>query len=102
MKTTEIQYLEINRSAFDYLNDEDAWGVFVEAREKKYSSLSFAEQGNFDHELFTKEETDKLYKSYDKLVVGSDDTLYGSIGSEKKVLKNAEGLFEAAESALKL
>ena len=101
MEKSDVQYLELSRSSFDYMNDEDVWCIFLEARDSVFLNLSVAEQCNFHHHVFDKEQTDTLFKTYDKILVGSDDTLYGCIGSVKKILKSAEGLFEAAECALK-
>jgi len=52
--------------------------------------------------VFDKEQTDKLTKTYHKLLVGSDDILYGCIGTKQQALKSSESLFEAAEYAVKL
>lgn len=98
MEKSEIQYLEIDRLAFESLNDEDGWGIFVEARDNVYLKLTLSEQSDFDHDLFNEQETEKLYKAYDKLVVGSDDSLYGYKGNKKEIIKmtNNEGLYESA------
>jgi hypothetical protein len=98
MEKSEIQYLEIDRLAFESLNDEDGWGIFAEERDNIYLKLSLSEQSDFDHDLFNKEQIVKLYKAYDKLVVGSDDSLYGYKGNKKEKINmpNNEGLYEYA------
>ena len=102
MENTDIRYIELTRSSFDHINDEDVLGIFLETRERIFSNLTVSEQCNFHHHVFDKEQTDKLFKTYDKLLVGTDDTLYGCIGNKQQALKSAEGLFEAAEYAVKL
>lgn len=101
MENSEVTFVELNRKAFDHLNDEDVWSIFSEARDKVWNTLTTAQQCDFHHHLFDHEETEKLFSTYDKIIVGSDDTIWGVKGESKTLLQTHEGLYEAALCSLK-
>ncbi|WP_018343411.1 hypothetical protein [Cytophaga aurantiaca] len=98
-----MKTIELSISQFEYVNDEDCFGIFLNERNTVYDALTLAEQSKFHHHVFDKQQTDLLYKKFKKIVVKDDDVLYGinKDGSEVLISK-AEGLYESAENIIKI
>lgn len=93
----KLTLIELTKEDFSSVNDEDCFGVFREKRDKAFDKLPSSKQVDFHHHVFDKEQVEKLYSKYDRIVIMQDDTLWGFKKKSFKLIYETDGMFEAAQ-----
>jgi len=89
-----MENIKLNKKQFEYLNEEDCWGVFVEKRDTLWKTLSSDDQCNFHHHVFDQEKTDELFADYTYVEVRPDDTMWGITADSETYISKAEGVYD--------
>jgi hypothetical protein len=89
--------VKLDKRLFQWWNDCDHNLIFSDLLKRKYHSLSKDDQEIFDPEQFIEEQTEKLFNTYDYVLVTPNNKVFGQKGDDIELIIEAiEGAYECA------
>lgn len=95
-----MESIKLNKSQFAEFNDCDSQFIFKEKMDQAYASTPDEEKDHFSFDYFIDQETEKLFTTYDHVIVTEDDKIYGVSGSDVVFLSEFEYSYECALSVI--
>jgi hypothetical protein len=92
--------VKLDQRMFNRWNDCHQNLIFSDLLKRKYHSLSKADQEIFDPEQFIQEQTEKIFLTYDYILVTPNNKVFGQRNDDIELI--IEGLAGAYECAMKV